>query len=312
MNIALIGLDTLGLSMGLALKAASSEIPITGHDPDPLRIKKAQELKAVDRTHWNLLAACEKADLVALSLPLGELERTLRALGPELAEGTVLLDTHPAKRRVMALAAELLPPQVTFIGGHPLAPRLTAQAQPAAELLQGAMFYLIAPPQAPSQALDLAATFVEALGARPHFCDADEHDGIMAAALYAPALAALAALQALQQPEGAAERAQAAGPALAALAELCAPASESAALQAQVETLMPRLEELICALNGLRAQLAAGDFEMLSRAAASASEMAQEWLRSREQPADADISAAREGALTWRQLLLGGRRPRKR
>ncbi len=307
MNITLVGLNTLGLSMGLALKAASSEIPIVGHDPEPLRTKRAQELKAVDRTHWNLISACENADLVVLALPLGELEHTLRALGPELAEGTVLLDTQPATRRALALAAEILPPHLTLIGGHPVAPRLTAQAQPSAELLREATFYLIASPQASAKALDLASTFAEALGAKPHYSDADEHDGIMAAALYAPALAALAALQVLQAPQGAAERAQASGPALSALAELCAPAADARSIEANADLLLPRLDALVDALRDLRVLLATGEAEALARAVKQARDTTEEWLRP---PQNQDARA--EGILSWRQLLLGGRRSRKR
>ncbi|MBC7316650.1 MAG: prephenate dehydrogenase/arogenate dehydrogenase family protein, partial [Chloroflexi bacterium] len=56
MNITIVGLGTVGVSLGLALKAIAPDVTITGHDPDPERAKRAQDLGAVDKRHWNLPA----------------------------------------------------------------------------------------------------------------------------------------------------------------------------------------------------------------------------------------------------------------
>ena len=71
MNLTLVGLGMVGASVGLALKAATSEIPIMGHDPEPRLVQRAKKLGAIDKSHWNLLAACEQADIILLDLSIG-------------------------------------------------------------------------------------------------------------------------------------------------------------------------------------------------------------------------------------------------
>ena len=91
MQITLIGLDALGLSLGLALKAVAPEIQIVCHDRERARIKAATQAGAADKGHWNLLTACDGSDLVIVNEPLGQLETELTALARELAEDVVVL-----------------------------------------------------------------------------------------------------------------------------------------------------------------------------------------------------------------------------
>ncbi|NLG29444.1 MAG: NAD(P)-binding domain-containing protein, partial [Chloroflexi bacterium] len=68
MQITIVGLGLVGTSLALALKAASPETIITGHDPNGDNLKRAKDLKAIDKTHWNLISACDKAEVVLLDL----------------------------------------------------------------------------------------------------------------------------------------------------------------------------------------------------------------------------------------------------
>jgi len=117
-NLTIVGLGVVGTSAGLAIKAATSQIPIMGHDPEASRAQRAKKLGAIDKSHWNLPAACEQADIILLDQPLGEMETTLRALSEGLKDGVLIVDTLPLKRPVMELAARILPPSVQLVGGH--------------------------------------------------------------------------------------------------------------------------------------------------------------------------------------------------
>ncbi|MER3468785.1 MAG: prephenate dehydrogenase/arogenate dehydrogenase family protein, partial [Thermoflexus sp.] len=97
MQITIVGLGTMGVSLGLALRRALPQVRLVGHDPDPERAREALRHQAVDRTDWNLPGACEGADLVLLALPLAEIEGTLRAIAPALEEGTLVMDTAELK-----------------------------------------------------------------------------------------------------------------------------------------------------------------------------------------------------------------------
>ncbi|MFO7917987.1 MAG: prephenate dehydrogenase/arogenate dehydrogenase family protein [Anaerolineae bacterium] len=118
MNLTVVGLGLVGTSVGLALKGVSDDISIMGHDADADKVERAQELGAIDKSHWNLLSACGEADLILLDMDLEEMETTLEALSGEIGEGVVIVDTFALKRPVLELARRLLSDDVHFVGGH--------------------------------------------------------------------------------------------------------------------------------------------------------------------------------------------------
>ena len=95
-KIAIIGCGWLGSALGFALKTAFRDAEIIGHDKDPDAAKKAEQIKAVDKTNWNLPATCEDASLIFLAIPSDEVTLTLQAIGKYLAEGTTVIDTSGA------------------------------------------------------------------------------------------------------------------------------------------------------------------------------------------------------------------------
>ena len=92
-NITIVGLGLIGTSMGLALRQAGVASAVIGHDKDLAVANQARKREAVDKVDWNLISACEKADLVILAVPLDAIEPTLKAIGPYLRPGCVVIDT---------------------------------------------------------------------------------------------------------------------------------------------------------------------------------------------------------------------------
>ncbi|MHB1296804.1 MAG: prephenate dehydrogenase/arogenate dehydrogenase family protein [Anaerolineae bacterium] len=303
MNITIVGLGLVGTSIGLALRAATQEIPVTGHDPDPLRVSRAKKLGAIQKSHWNLPAACEDADLVLLALPLPELEKTLAALGGALRENTVVLDTAPLKRPVMAWAAQHLPASTQFIGGHPVLQGLPGAAEPSADLLQGARFYLVAPAGASARAVALAANLAAAVGAEARFTDAIEHDGLMAATRQLPLLITLALLETLQDQPGWEDRLASLGGELASLAASLGQPEAAMEISANADHVAPWLDALAARLTSLRGAIHAGTTADLSERLARAAERYEAGLRAQSEQPDERGEVRTEG---WRSFLLGG------
>lgn len=303
MNVTLVGLGLVGTSVGLALKAAAPEIAVVGHDPDAELVKRARAAGAIDRSHWNLPAACEGADIVLLDLSLDELDRTLRALGPSLDPSIVLIDAHPAKRAALAVAAAALPGTRRFVGGHIVGHRLVPGAAPAAGLLRDATFFLTPAPDAASDAVDLASTLAQALGTTPRFIDAAEHDGLFAAMSLLPLLGAVSFVDALAAGSGAAERRNVSTPEFTALAGLVAAPDIGARFGADADLLAPWVDIWIARLAHWRDALSTRDAAALASDLASIAGLAAVWQRSPDEKPSP--SAERPG---WRQMLLGGRR----
>lgn len=190
LKITIVGLGETGGAIGAALKRTSADLTLTGHDRDNDAARRAQKAGYVDRTDWNLIAACDGADLVILSIPLDGIRATLEALGPELAKGCVVTDTASIKVPVLAWAKETLPDDVFFVGGHPVPNRRGDESTPVSDLLNGATWCLSPATNVPPEAIQRVSDLAEAVGARPYFVDAAEHDGLVAAVEQLPVVMA--------------------------------------------------------------------------------------------------------------------------
>jgi prephenate dehydrogenase len=191
LQITIVGLGLIGASAGLALHRFREKLTVVGHDPSPDLASKAKRAGAVDRTEWNLISAVANADRVILALPLSDIRFTLDAIKEDLRPGCIVVDTANIKAPVVQWAAELLPPEVHFVGGHPIVLSDTLEPDGArADLFQGKLFCLTPSSNTDSTAVQLAADVAEALGAKPYFLDADEHDGLVAGVEHLPQLLA--------------------------------------------------------------------------------------------------------------------------
>jgi prephenate dehydrogenase len=204
-RIAIVGLGLIGGSIGLALREAGVASIVVGHDKEAGASNRAKKLGAVDKTEWNLIAACEESDLIILAVPAGEIKPTLEAIGPYLRPGCVVMDTASLKAPVLAAASQALPEHVHFVGGDPIiaAPQDGRRGVDAAraDLFQKGLFCLIPSPAADPTAVKLVSDLVMILGARPVFFDPEEHDGLLAAVDHLPIVLSLALLESvIHQP----------------------------------------------------------------------------------------------------------------
>ena len=74
-KITLLGLDRIGLSLGLALMAHKDKLQLTGYDELTERGKQAKKLGAVAQVAKDLPSAVREADILLLSLPVHLLQR---------------------------------------------------------------------------------------------------------------------------------------------------------------------------------------------------------------------------------------------
>lgn len=313
MQITLLGLGTLGISLGLALRRAVPEARLVGHDPDHERAREALRRKAVDRTNWNLSGACEEADLILLTLPLGEIETTLRAIAPALKEGTLVMDTAELKVPVMAWAQTYLPSSVPFVGGHPIL-RPDVGEEPDPERFRDALFCLTPPAQAPSWAVEAAAGLAHRIGARPFFIDPVEHDGWMAALEQLPALLGTALLSVWSAAPARREMPQAIGSRFARItADLPDAPSGRLAATANREALLYWLDRLVETLGRLRRALTDEEDEAaLEELFRTAVQTRDHWLKSRQESLQALPVPADQPGLLETMLGLHRLRPSRR
>ncbi|MBC7236836.1 MAG: prephenate dehydrogenase [Chloroflexi bacterium] len=307
MKVTLVGLGMVSLSVGLALKQHAGRVSVTGHDPDADRVREARRRGAIDKGHWNLLAACDGADLVFLDLPGGEAFKAMRVLASELTGQVVVLNNQAIQRAAAQWMRRTPDADVQFVGGHLLL-SFRGEREPAAEWLRDAPFYLIAGENAAAWALERCSELAGYLGAQVIYIDAEEHDGLMAAAEQLPLAAAFSLVMALRQAAGWRERARCLGPGLeiiVALLDTLDPKAVVDDLLANGDNLLRWLDLYAVQLAQTRQLLVDNDREALEQRIAEAMEAC------RQAGAGSQESTRQDTPGPWRSLFLGswGRGP---
>jgi len=187
--VTIIGVGLMGGSLGLALRARQPALDVVGWDDAPA-LQAALERGAITRAATSLADAVATARLIVLATPVATALDVLSEMAPDLASGVLVTDLGSVKRPVAQHAEEVLPPGVTFIGGHPMAgSERTGVRHADALLFENATWVLCpAPRDADSTPYRSMVTFVELTGARVLPMTADEHDAIAARVSHLPQL----------------------------------------------------------------------------------------------------------------------------
>ncbi|MBN1318073.1 MAG: prephenate dehydrogenase/arogenate dehydrogenase family protein [Anaerolineales bacterium] len=207
-TITIIGLGKRGTSVGLALKQKEAEINVIGHDKDNGVAKKAKGMEAVDSTSWNLISACEPADVIVLTIPSDQVKATLKALGPQVSAGCVVLDTSSPKQLAVEWAAKYLDKEAHFVG---IAPGLNPEAMEdqshgpegaKADLFANSPCCVVPAADCHPDAVKTAQDFAFLLGGDPYFLDPVEFDGLSTAVNLMPKLVSGALFRAITDSPG--------------------------------------------------------------------------------------------------------------
>ena len=189
-RITIIGPGLIGGSLGLAIKAAGlPEVEVVGHSRRRVTANKARKRGAIDRAEHNLPRAVERAGIVIIATPILAVREVMEQIAPHLPEGCVVTDTGSTKERIMEWAAQLLPPSVSFVGGHPMAGKEKQGIDNAEEGLFRQRTYCICPAvDAHEGAVRAVVGIARLVGAEPLFLDPKEHDQYAAAVSHLPLL----------------------------------------------------------------------------------------------------------------------------
>ena len=120
-KISIIGLGLIGGSIGLATRRYDKKIHIQGFAKSQSTLDVATSRGFVDEAFLNLRQIDSDTDLVILASPLSTFKNIVEEILPFLKDGCVITDTGSAKCRVIAEIESILPDNLHFIPGHPIA-----------------------------------------------------------------------------------------------------------------------------------------------------------------------------------------------
>ncbi|HKI53053.1 MAG TPA: prephenate dehydrogenase/arogenate dehydrogenase family protein [Anaerolineales bacterium] len=327
-QITIIGLGQVGASIGLALKEREASVYLMGHDKDTHSAKAAQDAGAVDTTKYNLSDSVKDARIVILALPLAEVRETLKLIGPDLQEGTLVIDTAPAKGTVESWAKELIPQGRFYVGLFPaIHPDLLHDINygvkaARADLFQQGIMVLTAPQGTPENIFNLTTEFITLLGSLPLLMDTAEADGLLSKVQILPQLASAALLDATLDQPGWQEGKKLAGKPYAAVTSGLAYHDDSASLREAAlenrENVVRLLNSYIASLLQLRDDIEANDRDAVGNMLDTAwggrirwfeERIEAEWLNKEAQKIDAPSFGERVNNLLFGSSLIDRPKP---
>lgn len=192
-RIAIIGAGLIGASIAHAARETGAAGAVALYDADAGVRDRLRALK-LGEVFDDAPGAAANADLLMLAVPVGAMADAVRALSKTLKPGAVVSDVGSVKRAVIDAVLPLLPDNVLFVPGHPIAG--TERSGPDAgfgSLFRGRWHILTPLADARPQygaAVDKLEAFWRALGANVERMDAARHDVVLAVTSHLPHLIA--------------------------------------------------------------------------------------------------------------------------
>ena len=190
-KVCIIGLGLIGGSIGLSLKRLNSSSQVVGYAKTKSTLKRAVERGLVDKVEENLINAVNDADFVILATPLSMFKSIIGEISPFLKEGCIINDTGSAKLSVIKELKNIIPGNIEFVPGHPIAG--TEESGPDsgfAELFDNRWCILTPTEDNTSNAIHLVKKFWESLGSKVEIMEPSHHDKVLAITSHIPHLIA--------------------------------------------------------------------------------------------------------------------------
>lgn len=287
-HVTIAGVGLIGGSLALAGRAAALFGEVIGLGRGAANLQLARQRGIIDRSTSDPQEAVRQSDLVVLSVPISSLQPVVTAMAPALRPGTLVTDVASVKAAVLRDVEPLLPQGIEFVGGHPIAGTESSGAAAAeAELFRGRRCILTPGERSTPKALDRVRALWEGVGMRVDVMDPVRHDAVLAWVSHLPHALAFAVVEALQHTNP--QFGELGGPSFASLTRVAASAPQTWTdiFLANAAALDRAIAETTVTLGSLRALIAAGDSDALSR-----------WLES-----------ARAAHLAWRSKAARGSSP---
>lgn len=310
-QISIIGLNQIGASIGLGLAAQDKEYYRVGYDRDVKTGPQAVHSGAIEKSFFNLPSAVEKADIIALSVPMDEIKAALSVIGPAMQKGAVIIDTSPLKKSVEEWAVEMVPQGCSFVSISPtLNPESFLDNTPSADLFKNSLIVITAPKGTGEDIIEMVIGLADTLGAKTMFSDPVENDGLIAAVKTLPELVAASLVHATADLPGWLESRKLAG---AAFANGSAPLQSMSGTESPCDDILYNqantlrvIDNLISSLNDLRDHIADGRQKELNEFIISARDIRNSWIIQR-QSADWEKSGEKVQPPDFMSRLFGSR-----
>ena len=194
MKLAIIGVGLIGGSLGLCLKdKLGDKIFITGLCRTEKSMQRAMALGAVDVATSDIEQVVGGADIIFLSPPVLQIVPMVEKILPHVKPGAILTDAGSTKQFIWRELKKILPPNVYYIAGHPMAGRERSGVDAADKnLFKGKAYVIVENTDAPPEVREKLMSLLRLTEANFLTIDIAKHDRCASIISHVPHLTAAA------------------------------------------------------------------------------------------------------------------------
>ena len=203
-NLAIIGVGLIGGSLGLCLKdKLNDEIYITGLCRTQKSMDLAMKLGAVDFASPDIKSVVGDADIVFLSPPVLQIVPMVEKILPFLKSGTILTDAGSTKQYIWEHLKKILPSDIYYIAGHPMAGReMSGVSAAKKDLFKNKAYVIVEDTGAPAEAHEKLMSVLKLTEANFTTLDIAKHDRCASIISHVPHVTAAALVTLLNRAGG--------------------------------------------------------------------------------------------------------------
>lgn len=190
-KITILGVGLIGASFALGMKRHGLCRKVVGHGRKEENLRQAKEKNIIDAYELDPAKSCDGSDLVVFATPVGIFIDIAKKVLGSLKKGAVVTDVGSVKGTLVHDLETLIPGDVFFVGGHPIAGGDRSGIDTAsAEIFHNAQCILTPTKHTDGNALEKVIGIWKTFGSAVKIIDPDEHDRIYAAMSHLPHLIA--------------------------------------------------------------------------------------------------------------------------
>jgi len=196
--LTIVGVGLIGGSLGLATKQRGLARTVRGLGRRQTSLDRALKAGAIDEMHLDPQTAVHDADLIVYCTPVDQIAEQVVQFAAWCKPRTLVTDAGSTKGTIVAAVEAAAPPNVDFVGSHPLAGSEKRGPDFAdADLFEGRWTVVTPTPRTNAEALANVKDFWTALGSRVKEMTPADHDRALAMTSHVPHLIAAALAGAL-------------------------------------------------------------------------------------------------------------------
>ncbi|MEC4675623.1 MAG: prephenate dehydrogenase/arogenate dehydrogenase family protein [Nitrospirota bacterium] len=199
-RITILGVGLIGASFARAMKKNGFCDHITGFGRNTSNLINAVERGIIDSFESDPALACEDADMIMFSTPVGSFTNLAEKSRPAFKKGSIVTDVGSVKGNLVYEMERLMPEGVHYIGGHPIAGSDHSGIDSSnAELFRNAKYIITPTENSEAGALETVSGVWRSLGSNVLTMTPEKHDRIYAAVSHLPHIIAYAIVNAVAE-----------------------------------------------------------------------------------------------------------------